>query len=84
VRLSDKADNEYQEIQSDRGAQIIKAITSEATDAGRWYSWEENAINTEIGDIKNFSVSEGNHNGVAVTFVVTHRHSENNPYESRA
>ena len=84
VRLSDKSDNDYQEIQSDRGAQIIKAITTEATDAGRWFSFGEKAINTELGDVKNFSISEGNHNGVTVAMTITHRQSENNPYTVRA
>jgi hypothetical protein len=84
VRLSDKSDNDYQEIQSDRGAQIIKAITSEATDPGRWFSFEENATNTELGDVKNFSISEGNHNGVTVAMTVTYRVDENNPYNARS
>ena len=84
VRLSDRADNDYQEIQSDRGAQIIKAITNEATDTGRWFSFAEKAINTELGDIKNFSTSEGNHNGVTVAMTVTYRVDENNPYNVRS
>lgn len=84
VRLSDKAENDYQEIQSDRAAQIIKAITTEATDAGRWHSMGEKAINAQLGDVKNFSISEGNHNGVTVAITVTHRQSENNPYTVRA
>jgi hypothetical protein len=84
VRLSDKAENEYQEIQSDRGAQIIKAITTEATDAGRWFSFGEKATNTELGDIENFEVSEGNHCGVTVAMTVTHRQDENNPYNARS
>jgi hypothetical protein len=84
VRLSDYACNEYQEIQSDRGAQIVKAITIEATDTGRWFSFEEKAINTELGDIKNFETSEGNHNGVTVAMTVTYRVDENNPYNARS
>lgn len=84
VRLSDKAENEYQEIQSDRGAQIIKAITTETTDTGRWFSFGEKAVNTELGDVKNFAISEGNHNGVTVAMTVTHRQDENNPYNARS
>jgi len=84
VRLSDHACNDYQEIQSDRGAQIVKAITSEATDPGAWYTFEGKSINTEFGDIKNFETSEGNHNGVTVAMTVTYRHDENNPYNARS
>lgn len=84
VRLSDRAENDYQETQSERAAQIIKAITTEATDDGQWYSFEGKAINTQLGDVKNFSISEGNHNGVTVALTVTHRQSENDPYQARA
>lgn len=84
VRLSDRSENDYQEIQSDRGAQIIKAITSEATDPGMWYTFEDSAVIAELGDVKNFSISEGNHNGVTVAMTITHRQDENNPYNARS
>jgi len=84
VRLSDHAGEDYQAIQSDRGAQIITAITNEATDPGQWYQFEGNAIITELGNISNFETSEGNHNGITVAMTVTHRQDENNPYNVRA
>ncbi len=84
VRLSDKKLTEYQSTQSDRSSQLIKALTTEATDTGRWFTWVEKAIDTQLGDIKNFSVGDGDHNGITLTIEVTYRTDENDPYQVRA
>ena len=85
VRSSEHSDVEpYHTDQNERGAQVIKAITTEATDPGHWYTFDSNAILSSIGDVRNFGVSDGNHNGVTVAINVLHRQSENDPYQVRA
>lgn len=85
VRSSEHSDPvSYNSVQTERGAQIIKAITTEATDTGQWYTFGGNAVLSSIGDVRNFGVSDGNHNGVTVVINVMHRQSENNPYQVRA
>jgi len=84
VRSSDFANSEYNPDQSERGAQIIKAITAEADDVSMWYTLDGNAVIADIGDIKGYPVSAGVHNGVTVTLKVMHRQDENNPYNVRA
>ena len=84
VRESDYDTNGYDAIQNERGSQIIKAITSEATDPNNWHTLEGNALIAEIGDIKAYSSSEGHHNGVSVMLSVLHRQSENDPYTVRS
>lgn len=83
LRSSDFDADEYNIDQNERGSQIIKALTTEATDPGAWYSLEGNAILADFGNIKQFSVSESNHNGVTVELNVLYRTSENDPYEVR-
>ena len=84
VRPSDRDAVAYEPIQNERGSQIIKAITLEATDPGQWYSFAGNAIIAEVGNLQPFSQSDGNHNGIIVPVRVTYRHDENDPYEVRA
>lgn len=85
VRASEHSDpTSYHSIQNERGGQIIKAITTEATDPGHWYTFDSNAILSSVGDVRNFGVSDGNHNGVTVVINVLHRQSENDPYQVRA
>lgn len=85
VRSSEHSDvTPYHTNQNERGSQIIEAITTEATDPGHWYTFDSNAILSSIGDVRNFGVSDGNHNGVTVVINVLHRQSENNPYQVRA
>ena len=84
VRSSDFDQTAFNIDQNERGGQIIKAITQEATDPGLWYTMGGNAIICEIGDVKAFTQSEGNHNGVSVMIQVTHRTSETDPYTVRA
>jgi len=83
VRSSDFDPDEYNPEQNERGAQIVKAITGEATDPGAWYTMEGNAVLADIGDVKQFAVSEGDHNGVTVDLSVLYRMSENDPYTVR-
>ncbi len=85
VRSSEHSDVQpYNVDQNERGAQIIKAITTEAVDDGKWYTFAENAVLASIGSVQNFGISEGNHNGVTVVLNVMHRQSENDPYQVRA
>jgi hypothetical protein len=83
VRTSDFCDKEYDPIENDRGAQIIKAITTEATDPGSWYTFAGKAVISDITEVRSFEESES-HNGVIVSLSVTHRQDENNPYNVRA
>ncbi len=84
VRTSDFAPDEYNTEQNERGSQIVKALINEATDTGLWYTFEGNAILAEIGDVKQFIVTEGDHNGVTIDLSVLYRTSENDPYTVRA
>jgi hypothetical protein len=83
VRTSDFCSKEYEPIENDRGAQIIKAITTEATDPSMWYTFAGNAVIADIMEVRSFEESES-HNGVIVSLSVTHRQDENNPYNVRA
>ena len=83
VRTSDFCSKEYESIENDRGAQIIKAITTEATDPSMWYTFASKAIISDIVEVRSFQESES-HNGVIVSLSVTHRQDENNPYNVRA
>lgn len=83
VRTSDFYSVEYESIENDRGAQIIKAITTEASDPSMWYTFEGKAVIADITEVRSFEESE-NHNGVIVSLSVTHRQDENNPYNVRA
>jgi hypothetical protein len=59
---------------------IVKA----ATDAELWHQWGGNAINTVIGPVQEYTDDSGAVAGVMVTFTVTFRTDENNPYTARA
>lgn len=84
VRQSDFDVAAYNTLQNERGAQIVKAITGEATDPGAWHTMAGNAMISDIGDITEFKKSVGDHNGVSVALRVTYRVSENNQYTVRA
>jgi len=61
-------------------AEIVKA----ATDAELWHQWDGNAINTMIGDVEDHTSEDGSESGVKVTFNITFRTDENNPFNVRA
>lgn len=84
VRDSDFAKNDIDPEQNDRGSQLVKAITTEATDPTMWYTMGGFAVIAEMGDIKSYPQSEGVNNGVTLVLKVMHRQSENNPYQVRA
>jgi len=84
VRTSDFDPDEYNPEQSERGSQIIKALRDEATDTGTWHTMDGNAVLADIGDVKQFPVSAGDHNGVTVDLNIIYRTSENDPYTVRA
>lgn len=61
-------------------AKIVKAVV---TPAASWYTMDGKAINSVVGDV----VIESNGNAVAVgrvSFVVTYRHAENDPFTAAA
>lgn len=61
-------------------AEIVKA----ATDAPLWHQWDGNAINTLVGDVEDYTSDDGSVSGVKVTFDVTFRTDETNPFNVRA
>lgn len=60
-------------------AEIVKA----ACDATDWYRWSGNAIMTSIDEAAEYTSEDGSFAGVKVTFNVTFRCDENNPFNSR-
>jgi hypothetical protein len=84
VRTSDFYSVEYESIENDRGAQIIKAITTEATDPSMWQTMGGNAFNTEFGPLENMDADDGEYHGKTVNVTCFYRVSENNPFELRA
>ena len=61
-------------------AEIVKA----ATTGDQWHNWSGNAVNTSIGSVEDYTDSEGGIDGVQVTFTVTFRTDENNPFNARS
>lgn len=84
VRTSDFEDSDYDTIQNDRCCQVVKAITNEAEDPNRWYTFDDNAIIADFGSFRPYPQSDGNHNGITIPLMVTYRVSENNHYQVRA
>lgn len=65
---------------NDVAAAVVKAVTNDGT---TWYTMNGNAIDADIGNITQFSLSEGEVNGVVVPVSVLYRVAENDPYTVR-
>lgn len=61
-------------------ADIIGAIT----DASLWHNWDGLAINTEFGDVGDYTGNDGSWQGVAVQLSIHFRTHENDLYTARA
>ena len=61
-------------------ADIIDAITSEAA----WHNWDGLAINTDLGDIEDYTGTDGSFQGVAVRISIHFRTDEDDLYTARA
>ena len=63
------------------GADIIGAVTSPAN---TWHNWGGLAINTELGEVEDYSGTDGASQGVIVRMNIHFRTDENNLYVVRA
>lgn len=59
-------------------------IVKNATNAALWHQWGGLAVNTTIGPAEPYIEETGGMHGVAVTFTITFRTDENDPYTVRA
>ena len=61
------------------GANVIAAITN----AALWHNWDGLAINSDLGEIEDYSGSDGASQGVTVKLDIHFRTDENNLYVAR-
>lgn len=79
VKPSDRELTSVDTFKNRLGADIIKA----ATNADLWHSWGGLALNTMIGPVEEYIEETGGLQGVKVSFVITFRTDENDPYTVR-
>lgn len=80
VKPSDASTVAVDTFRNRLGADIITA----ATNATLWHQWGGLAINTTIGTVEEYTEETGGLSGVMVTFTITFRTDENDPYTVRA
>lgn len=83
-RESDRLNTEAASSTNEILAAARKAIVTEATSPGVWYTMAGDAIICNWGNITPFSAGETAHAGGSIPLIVTHRESEDNPYIARA
>jgi hypothetical protein len=80
VKPSDKDTTPVDTYKNRLGADILAAITN----GGTWYQWDGLALNTEVGEIEDYTGSDGAACGVFVRMAVHFRTSELSLYTVRA
>jgi hypothetical protein len=80
VKPSDKDTIPVDTYKNRLGADILAAITN----SGTWYQWDGLALNTEVGEIEDYTGSDGAACGVFVRMAVHFRTSELSLYTVRA
>lgn len=80
--ISKPSDNDTTPIDRYRNrlsSEIIKA----ATNAARWHTWGELAIDTQLGSIEPHTTDDGSMPAVKVNMVITFRTDEDDPFQVR-
>lgn len=80
TKPSDKDPTAIDTFRNRMAANIIKY----ATNAALWHQWGGLAINTTIGPVEPYVEETGGMHGISVTFVITFRTDEDDPYTVRA
>lgn len=84
VRESTRLETDVATTSNEMVAAVIMAITTPETSPTTWYQMGGNAIICDFESSQPFSPNDGSHAGATVPLLVTHRQSENDPYEVRA
>jgi hypothetical protein len=84
VRESQRLETDVATTSNEMVAAVIKAITTPATSPSTWYMMGDSAVIAEFESSEPFSPGDGSHAGATIPLSVTHRQSENDPYEVRA
>ena len=80
TKPSDDDTTPIDQLRNRLSAEIIKA----ATNAARWHTWGELAIDTQLGNIEPHVSEDGGMPAVKVNMAITFRTDEDDPYQVRA
>lgn len=80
VKPSDRDTTPVDTYKNRMGADILAAITNATT----WHNWDGLAVNTEMGEIEDFTAADGSASGVIVRLNIYFRTDEDDMYTARA
>lgn len=79
VKPSDTSTTPVDTYKNQFWAEIVKA----ANTGDNWHTWGDNAINSIISDVEEYTSEDGSVAGVQVSILITFRTDENNPFNGR-